>query len=392
MPGTGGTAGTWCIDTKHGTPSTMVCTARHGSGRRWMARWVDHQGKERTASYDRKVDAQKRINQVTAEIQTGGYVDPRMSVTTFGVVAEEWYTAIEQKLKASTSGGYRGLLDATILPRWGKVPLREIDYVSIQDWVVWLRTNPESRSRKPREGECAPLSPRRVVQVYGRMRQILDYAVRTQRLAANPAKNITLPRVRSKRDRALTHEDVAHLADSAGEMRPHMVMLAYTGLRFNEFTALRVGDVDLKRRRILVTKAIAPKRGGGLVEDTTKTHEDRVVPILTEELFTILQAATGGRDSSAYLFSGPAGGPLRNGYVRTRFDKAVAAAGLEDVTPKTLRHTAGSLALQSGASVVTVQRLLGHKHASTTMNIYSHMLPDDFDNLAVAMSKAVQAT
>ncbi|WP_226864067.1 hypothetical protein [Mycolicibacterium baixiangningiae] len=50
-----------------------------------------------------------------------------MSVTTFGVVAEEWYTAIEQKLKASTSGGYRGLPDATILPRWEKVPLREID-------------------------------------------------------------------------------------------------------------------------------------------------------------------------------------------------------------------------------------------------------------------------
>jgi len=58
------------------------------------------------------------------------------------------------------------------------------------------------------------------------------------------------------------------------------------------------------------------------------------------------------------------------------------------ISPKTLRHTAGSLALGAGASVVTVQKLLGHRSPMTTMNVYSHMLPDDFDNLAKAMNKA----
>ena len=76
------------------------------------------------------------------------------------------------------------------------------------------------------------------------------------------------------------------------------------------------------------------------------------------------------------------------GWFRVRFDKGGAAAGLTGVTPHTLRHTAGSLALQLGASVVTVQKLLGHRNATTTMNVYSHMLPDDFDNLAEAMDTA----
>jgi integrase len=72
-------------------------------------------------------------------------------------------------------------------------------------------------------------------------------------------------------------------------------------------------------------------------------------------------------------------------------EKACAAVGLTGVTAHILRHTAGSLALASGASVVTVQRLLGHKDATTTMNVYSHMLPDDFDNLAAAMHAAACA-
>jgi integrase len=80
------------------------------------------------------------------------------------------------------------------------------------------------------------------------------------------------------------------------------------------------------------------------------------------------------------------------GWFRVRFDKAAAKVGLENVTPHNLRHTAGSLALASGASVVTVQKLLGHRNATTTLNVYAHQLPDDFDNLAAAMDKAARAT
>jgi integrase len=77
-------------------------------------------------------------------------------------------------------------------------------------------------------------------------------------------------------------------------------------------------------------------------------------------------------------------------YFRWRFDKACAAADLVDVTPKTLRHTAGSLALAAGATIVTVSKMMGHKNVTTTMNIYAHELPDDSDNLAAAMDTAAR--
>jgi hypothetical protein len=42
------------MDPRHGEPGTQNTTTRHGKGRRWYARWVDGDGKERGKSFERK--------------------------------------------------------------------------------------------------------------------------------------------------------------------------------------------------------------------------------------------------------------------------------------------------------------------------------------------------
>jgi integrase len=81
--------------------------------------------------------------------------------------------------------------------------------------------------------------------------------------------------------------------------------------------------------------------------------------LFTQELIDALTDAIRHRDGSEFLFPGP-DGHMTIGYFRNRFDKACVKVGLESVTPHTLRHTAGSLALGQGATVVTVSKLLGH--------------------------------
>ena len=64
------------------------------------------------------------------------------------------------------------------------------------------------------------------------------------------------------------------------------------------------------------------------------------------------------------------------------FDPACKAAGLEGLRPHDLRHTAASLAIQSGANVKVVQQMLGHASAAMTLDVYAGLFGDDLDSVA----------
>ncbi|WP_163890610.1 tyrosine-type recombinase/integrase [Mycolicibacterium hippocampi] len=404
----------WCTDAKHTkTPGTgnTVCTVRHGQGKRWLARWVDQDGKESTKTFDRRADADKHADAQKTAINTGTYADPQRSAVTFGVMAEAWLRTKEAAKRApKTVAGYRGLLDVVILPKWRDEPLRDIDHERLQAWVTWLSTDPAARRHKRHDAENAGLSPARVIQAHQVIHQVLTYAIRSKYIAANPADAIVLPSKPQSKGTALSHDQVRQLADEtanaeatvrhrsdteAARTTPEALatmvrLLAYAGLRFGECAALRVADVDTGKRRIMVDKSITGVRGQGRVEGDTKTHQKRSVPILTTALTGELAALIKGRDPSEFLFPGPDGGAMSVGWFRIRFDRATAKLGLEGVTPHTLRHTAGSLTISETGSVVTASKLLGHRNVSTTANIYSHMLDGDWDRLAAAMDKATQ--
>jgi integrase len=70
------------------------------------------------------------------------------------------------------------------------------------------------------------------------------------------------------------------------EYRLIVLFLAYTGLRWGEMAALRVGRLDLLRRRVLVAESVTPVKGV-MTFGPTKGHERREVPLprfLIEEL------------------------------------------------------------------------------------------------------------
>ena len=263
--------GAWCIDPKHGQRGTLVTTGRHGQGKRWQARWVDSGGNERSKSFDRKADAQRHIAEVTTSLTTGTYADPRRSGVTFGTVAETWIKGKEAARRApKTIAGYRSLLETLILPKWENVKLRDIDHAGMQAWITWLGSDPEARQRGKGDG----LSAARVIQTHQVVHQVLAYAIRAKHIVANPADNIELPSKPESKDIALTHDQVRTLADETAnaeaavrhrsdtasartspEALATMVrLLAYAGLRYGECAALRVGDVDVERRRLMVSR------------------------------------------------------------------------------------------------------------------------------------------
>lgn len=353
---------------------------------------------------------------MVADLETGTYADPQRSAVTFGTIAESWLKTKQAANRApKTVAGYRGLLDVVILPKWENERLRDITHEKLQEWITFLSTDPAARThvKRDQDGEVVQtgLSAARVVQIHQVVSQVLRFALRSRYVGTNAADHIELPSKAQSKDLALSHDQVHRLAEETAnaekavryrsdttpaqtspEALGTMVrFLAYSGLRYGECIALRVSDIDTVKRRVKVGKSATQVRRQGLVEGDTKTHQARSVPILTTSLADELAKLIEGREPGEYLFPGPDGASMTIGWFNARFSKAVEALGVPGVTPHTLRHTAGSLALQSGTSVVTVQKLLGHRNATTTMNVYSHMLPDDFDNLAAAMDSAAQS-
>lgn len=371
----------------------LVCTARHGQGKRWLARWVDHDRQERSKSFDRRADAQRQIDGITTSLNVGTYADPQRSAIPFGVVAEEWLDSKRGAVEPKTLAGNRSLLDVVVLPRWADTRLRDMQHPDIQEWVNWLRESSEARTRpaKRDEDDDGPLglSAARVIHAFQVVDQVLSYAIRARYVAVNPADGIHLPRKNSRRDRAISHDQIRSLALAAGELSTVVYVLGYGGMRYGELQALKISNIQVDRCRLRVARSITYVHGFGDREGPTKTHQERWVP-LPRFVMDMVADVIRGRDDTEFAFSLADGRPMPLDYFRWRFDKACAAADLVDVTPKTLRHTAGSLALAAGATIVTVSKMMGHKDVTTTMNIYAHELPDDFDNLAAAMDSAAR--
>jgi len=170
---------------------------------------------------------------------------------------------------------------------------------------------------------------------------MLDWAVRDNRIARNPATGVSLPRVTPATKRFLTHQQVNDLANAAGDYRLLILLLAYTGLRWGELAALRVNDLDLDTRRLSINRSVSEVRGK-LEWGTPKSHARRSValpPFLAEALADQIRTLHSGDP----LFTTRTGTVLRNLNFRCDvFHAAAEEAGLAGLTPHELRHTAGA--------------------------------------------------
>jgi integrase len=72
--------------------------------------------------------------------------------------------------------------------------------------------------------------------------------------------------------------------------------------------------------------------------------------------------------------------------------RAVERAEVQTITPHDLRHTCASLAVSSGANVLAVSRMLGHKDPRVTLRIYADLFDSDLDAVAVNLDARISGS
>ncbi|MCR2764972.1 site-specific integrase [Microbacterium sp. zg.B48] len=345
-------------------------------GRRYRVRYRRPDGTQTDRrGFTTKRDAELFLSTVEVAKAKGEFIDVSAAEAKVGALGTSWIASRQQILKPSTFRSLESSWRIHVLPRWGTRAIGSIRHSEIQAWISEMAQTQSATN---------------VLRAHGILAAIFDTAVKDRSLAANPARDVGVPRKGRKGKAYLTHAQVELLARSAAE--PTLVrFLAYTGLRWGEATALRIRHLDLQRRRASIEEN-AVMVNNTVIMGTPKTHKTRSVPLpafLVEELRLRVQA----RDRDAYVF-GDGAEPLRlpnskAGWFAGAVRRAQQAdPNLPRVTPHALRHTAASLAVSAGANVKAVQRMLGHASAAMTLDTYSDLFDDDLDAVSDALDRA----
>lgn len=151
-------------------------------------------------------------------------------------------------------------------------------------------------------------------------------------------------------------------------------MLAHSGPRISEVTALKIKDLGLEQKRARIHRTWTIDRARLRKLGPVKTWEKRWLP-LADFVIDGLSEITAGPDPEELVFVTARGAAVdgKNWYNRVwlkarRTGRAAAVYSVHD-----LHHVAAINAIGAGADVELVQLMLGHKDATETLNTYSHL-------------------
>jgi integrase len=323
-----------------------------------------------------KRDAELFLAATEVRKATGEFIDSSAARITIGELGVGWL-ASQTHLKPSSFAVVEVAWRIHVEPKWGRRILSDIRHSEVQGWVSELSKEKSATV---------------VIRAYGVLAGLIDIAVRDRRLPSNPARGANLPRKKGKERNYLTHGQVQLLADESRTNGTLVLLLAYTGLRWGEAVGLRVNNVDMVRRRILV-RANAVNVRGTIVPGTPKSHESRSVPFPAFLAKPLTDQCEGKSRDQLVFGDGTAYTPTPtqgDGWFAGARKRSVA---IDPSFPATLtlhdlRHTAASLAISAGANVKAVQRMLGHASAAMTLDTYADLFDDDLDSVAEALDRA----
>jgi len=202
------------------------------------------------------------------------------------------------------------------------------------------------------------------------LRMFFEFIAGEGKTLESPMSNVESPRLSNKLPIVLSPLEVDELIESVNGSSALLIrdkavleLMYGCGLRISEVLNLYKEDLFLKEDFVRI-------KGKG--------SKERIVPIGSKAKESLMEYLTDARKklnkkSSTYLFLTRNGNKLSRVGLWKRFQKYVLKSGIKkNFTPHTLRHSFATHLLEGGASLRTVQILLGHSNISTTQ-IYTHI-------------------
>lgn len=316
----------------------------------YQVRYRRENGEQASRTFSTKKEAERfEATLVVDECDIRGLTREQRK-TTFGQYALTWQRLKQNRHGARTRERRDQILRLHLLPAFGNMPIRSIRPSHLRELVgKW---------------ENDGLSPYTIRNHVANARPIFRLAIKDGVIHRDPTTDLELAPLPKYKGTILDQEQCRLLLANVNDAYRRMFYtLLATGLRIGELFNLRVGDVDVKKKLLVVRES---KTVTGIREIDLSAND---VQVLVDQITSL---GAQGKETEAVLFRSPQGKALHYRNVAERaLKKVIADTDLPKFTFHDLRKTHATMLVAAGIDPKVVQQRLGHASIETTLKYYA---------------------
>lgn len=334
--------------------------------------------------FSTKKEAQLELNRLLVEFEENGLAKEHNE--TFEEVFELWFDNYRKTVKESTYLTTERHLKRHALPLLGKYKIAKINVKVAQKAVnKW----------------ASDLSSYKIILQY--CSKIMDYAISLEIIASNPFSRIIRPnKKQNKNEDKLKYYNInevqkvmsfleKRVEDSLSSplLKQYFAhydlalyrLLAFSGIRGGEASALNWSDIDFSKKTISISKTLSEVKDGFKVS-TPKTKSSNRTISLDEKTVIILKKwqlkqrefhFTNGINSNSMIFVNYNCSLMNRTDLYQRSKRLAEAVGLPNIGTHGWRHSHASMLFEAGITMKEAQERLGHSSIAQTMDTYTHL-------------------
>jgi integrase len=325
---------------------------------------------------------QAGVDAVLARIDRAFAEALQESEQTLNLFLDRWLDDIEDTIQPRTYQDYSAILARYIRPSLGELAIAQLAHRDMQAVFQGMKKR--------------GLSPRTRKYLFTVVNAALKKAVEWKLIEKNPATGLTMPRGSKNEKRPLTREE-ARTFFAACASAPRGIFFEFaleTGMRPEEYLALRWTDIDLDGCTASVSRALVfNTKGGSYYFGPPKTRNSyRSVKFsrrLGDRLILHREDQLVNENELGLVFPSTTFTPMSSSNLGKRYLKPLLARlGLSsDYNLYTLRHTAATLLLGKVNPKIVAERL--GSSVEMILKTYSHVMPDMQEAAAAEIEEAL---
>lgn len=338
---------------------------------------------KRVSGFKTKKEAQKALTEMLAELNKGTYVEPtNLKLADY---LKDWLKFKEKRIGHGTYLNYKGYIENHVNPALGHIKVAELTPRQVEEFYDSLLDNDV-------------LSPQSIMHIHRMLSNAIGRGATIGEIPRNIMKAVEPVKVPRKE---MKYWDIETLNQFLQETKHEFFYIAwyiaaFTGMRQGEVLGLKWDSVDFDNKTIYVRRALKRENGEYVLKDLKNNPSYRSIAISDSDVFALkvhkkkqekIKLLSGkDYDDQGFVIAGKTGNFVLPTNLGRAFRRCLEYAGVKKIRFHDLRHTHASMLFALNVHPKIVQERLGHSSIQTTLDRYSHMIP----NMQEAVAKSLE--